>query len=321
MPDNTNLDLTYGRFSKDGNMGGASTQKPGPSKPKTATDDMKSLLKDVENIREVFSENFGDDDDCFDNINQQANDELNDDDPPFFQTQFKEQERKDKLLQKGAVSNEFKVPKPLNNPPKVVPPATGVKLNQPGPSFSYKSTGLDENDKNRVATQKERAKDLQLNYLKSQITKFTKKNEELKKTSTDANEQLLIREGEVNMLRYELKGTKKLNEDLRLEKMSESEIIKKEWMEKMKNLEKEIKRQKALLDYKDLEIMNQARPKSMNNSVGGVSTKQVSSENIQFCITNLVFSGTQQQLVPRLCNKIFLFFSSRLPNFHQSSDV
>uniref|UniRef100_A0A182TRT1 Uncharacterized protein n=1 Tax=Anopheles melas TaxID=34690 RepID=A0A182TRT1_9DIPT len=102
----------------------------------------------------------------------------------------------------------------------------------------------------------EHAKDIQVKFLTKHVEQLAKKVDSLQKDYTEAVEKVQVKDGEVSMLRYELKMVKTANEQLRLEKMREKETIQKEWIEKMKNLEKTISAQKVENEFKEMEIMN-----------------------------------------------------------------
>lgn len=58
------------------------------------------------------------------------------------------------------------------------------------------------------------------------------------------------------MVRYQLRQLQQQNEALRLEKMQEIDNIKKEWQEKINELDKLIKSQRDELEFKNVEIVN-----------------------------------------------------------------
>ncbi|XP_055547445.1 ATR-interacting protein mus304 [Wyeomyia smithii] len=108
----------------------------------------------------------------------------------------------------------------------------------------------------REIKQEDHGKDLQIRFLTNQLEMASKKTEKLQTDYNDVLERIQIRDGEVSMLRYELKNIKSQNEQLRLEKMKESETIKQELVAKMKSLEKVILVQKTELDFKNVEMMS-----------------------------------------------------------------
>ncbi|XP_053673743.1 uncharacterized protein LOC128724003 [Anopheles nili] len=144
-------------------------------------------------------------------------------------------------------------------------PSQSFKLSLPKatPSSSAKT---EQEAKDSASIKQDRAKDIQVKFLTKHVQDLDKKVENLQKDYREAFDKLQVKDGEVSMLRYELKMVKGTNDQLRLEKISEKETISKEWLEKIKDLEKIIMAQKAELDFKDMEVMN-LKTKRLNSSI------------------------------------------------------
>uniref|UniRef100_A0A182PPQ2 Uncharacterized protein n=1 Tax=Anopheles epiroticus TaxID=199890 RepID=A0A182PPQ2_9DIPT len=116
---------------------------------------------------------------------------------------------------------------------------------------------------------KEQANEIQVKFLTKHVEQLAKKVDSLQKDYNEAVEKAQVKDGEVSMLRYELKVVKSTNEQLRMEKIRERETIQKEWIEKMKNLEKTITAQKVENEFKEMEIMN-LKTKRLNATMRSV---------------------------------------------------
>ncbi|XP_058818120.1 ATR-interacting protein mus304 [Topomyia yanbarensis] len=281
-------EVTFGRFGKETIT--SSTQAdpdscelmppptaiPGPSKAKPVPVEIIDLLKDDD---DVFSEQF---DDNYDNIEKHIDE--------FFNNEFDDDFNLEGLRSSGSSEKLAEQPNGYGGSPKKISPnrtktvdvnagsSTVFKPKLPQAKLGGFTTNPQGNAQNRLpasqyqltqanreAKQKDHAKDLQVKFLTNQLEMASKKTEKLQTDYNDMMERIQIRDGEVSMLRYELKNIKSQNEQLRLEKMKESETIKKEWVEKMKSLEKVIVAQKADLEFKTVEMMN-LKMKRMSNS-------------------------------------------------------
>ncbi|XP_050078971.1 uncharacterized protein LOC126565804 [Anopheles maculipalpis] len=148
------------------------------------------------------------------------------------------------------------------------------------------------------STQKqEQAKDIQVKFLTKHVEQLVKKVDSLQKDFNEAVEKVQVKDGEVSMLRYELKMVKTTNEQLRLEKIREKETIQKEWIEKMNNLEKTISAQKVENEFREMEIMN-LKTKRLHASLRSVDVPSTSTAPEQVTITEDSF--LLSDMMPRL---------------------
>ncbi|XP_058453092.1 ATR-interacting protein mus304 [Malaya genurostris] len=279
-------DVTFGRFGK-GTVSSSTqsdpdsselmpppTAVPGPSRVNPVPTEIIDLLTDDD---DVFSENF---DENYDNIEKHIDE--------FFNNEFDDDFNLDGLRSSGSAEklveqrNEQPVSPKKSSPDRTKPvnveskPSTMFRSKQPQAKINDFKPDAQKFTQNRLpatqqqlsqaqAKQKDHAKDMQVKFLTNQLEMASKKTDKLQTDYNDVLERIQIRDGEVSMLRYELKNIKSQNEQLRLEKMKESETIKREWVEKMKNLEKVIIAQKADLEFKTAEISN-SRMKRLSNS-------------------------------------------------------
>ncbi|XP_037909731.1 ATR-interacting protein mus304 isoform X2 [Hermetia illucens] len=96
----------------------------------------------------------------------------------------------------------------------------------------------------------------QVNYFTEKTAAYKEQIEKLKKEVSEFNDKIQTKDGEVSMVRYQLRQLQQQNEALRLEKMQEIDNIKKEWQEKINELDKLIKSQRDELEFKNVEIVN-----------------------------------------------------------------
>ncbi|EAA12519.4 AGAP008194-PA [Anopheles gambiae str. PEST] len=262
-------DLTFGKFSRSVKTSTQQTteviaaggQHTGAGKlPGKVPDKLVAeLFADGED--DLFSEKL---DDNYRNIDNAINDYFNNNDDDFNLDEFRQEEqapsvggrrepapkasREEAPSVGGKRSGEPQAPKASWEEP----PSVGGK---PTPSHTPKPEA-EEKPELASSQKQEHAKDIQVKFLTKHVEQLAKKVDSLQKDYTEAVEKAQVKDGEVSMLRYELKMVKTANEQLRLEKMREKETIQKEWLEKMKNLEKTISAQKVENEFKEMEIMN-----------------------------------------------------------------
>ena len=126
--------------------------------------------------------------------------------------------------------------------------------------ISKSSPDLSTYKKNKQKDQK------QLDYLSDQLNSVKLKNTKLKDDYQQVMDKMQVKEGEVTMLRAELKNLKQNNDALRLEKIKENENMKKEWLQKLADMEKEIQKRKTELEFKDMEIIKHKKMRSSMKS-------------------------------------------------------
>ncbi|XP_065083749.1 ATR-interacting protein mus304 [Ochlerotatus camptorhynchus] len=244
----------------------------GPAKVNPVPSDVMDLLTDGDD--DIFSEQF---DENYDNIEKHIDEFFNNEfDDDFNLDEF----RRDNERSGPKMSQERSPSKPMEangetktsitfkpkQPQPVVNTVIPEKING-GRLFPSQQPPLqvDREALKNAAKKKDHAKDMQVKFLTGQLEKANKERELLKKDYNEVTDRIQIRDGEVSMLRYELKNVKSQNDQLRLEKMKETETIKKEWVEKMKDLEKVIVAQKSELEFKNMEMMN-LKTKRLSNS-------------------------------------------------------
>ncbi|EAT46648.1 AAEL002238-PA [Aedes aegypti] len=250
---------------------------PGPSKGNSVPISVIDLLTDGDD--DVFSEQFSEN---YDNIEKHIDE--------FFNNEFDDDFNLDEFRRDGQQRSGPKTSPPERSPPKPVPvrangdikvggsvlfkpkqpqSTTEALANKPvgGRAFptQHQPSQLGREAIANAAKKKDHEKDMQVRFLTGQLDRASKEREQLKKDYNEVTERLQIRDGEVSILRYEMENIKNQNEQLRMEKMKEKETIKKEWVEKMKDLEKVIVAQKSELEFKNIEMMN-LKTKRMSNS-------------------------------------------------------
>uniref|UniRef100_A0A182SXU5 Uncharacterized protein n=1 Tax=Anopheles maculatus TaxID=74869 RepID=A0A182SXU5_9DIPT len=315
-------DITFGKFSRNVKC---STQRTteivttghGSAKGPAKVPDklVAELFADGED--DLFSEKL---DDNYRNFDNAINDYFNNNDDDFNLDEFRQQEqaplvggRREPVVPKVVkLDEEFKVP---SAPPPAVkledelvgkfypkqeetPSTSRLGMFRPKTSSaqSFKVTPTLQPAKTeppatpkQTSTQKqEHAKDIQVNFLTKHVEQLVKKVDSLQKDFNEAVEKVQVKDGEVSMLRYELKMVKSTNEQLRLEKIREKETIQKEWIEKMKNLEKTISAQKVENEFKEMEIMN-LKTKRLNASIRSLDVPCTSAQPEQTTVTEESF--------------------------------
>uniref|UniRef100_A0A182W6W4 Uncharacterized protein n=1 Tax=Anopheles minimus TaxID=112268 RepID=A0A182W6W4_9DIPT len=281
-------DITFGRFSRSVKSSTQQTTEVittthvGTKPPGKVPDKLVAeLFADGED--DLFSENFDDN-------YHEFNDYFNNNDDDFNLDEFRQQGqaplvggRYDEPAPKQPkLEEEFKVPASVaklstNEMPSFVPKEEPRSTSRIGMIFKAKTSttqvakvwpapqqrtvptkapAIEQEVKETLTQKQEHAKDIQLKYLTKHVEQLAKKLDTLQKDCNEAVEKVQVKDGEVSMLRYELKMVKTNNEQLRLEKIREKETIQKEWIEKMKNLEKTISAQKVENEFKEMEIMN-----------------------------------------------------------------
>ncbi|XP_052864599.1 uncharacterized protein LOC128271196 [Anopheles cruzii] len=282
-------DITFGKFSSHvktstqtvsmGN-GLAIAKHPPRAKDKLVAE----LFAD--GMDDIFSEKF---DDNYQTIGNQIDDYFNNEfDDEFNLNEFRQEDQKPAVRGRlepsdnatpSCSSSVFKAPslpskqcttsatstsvettlgEAVNGMPSVVPTNHAVERAK-----------AEQEAREKAAKKQEHAKDIQVKFLTNRLEQIERKAETLQKDYNEAVEKAQVKDGEVSVLRYELKTVKSTNEQLRMEKIREKETIKKEWVEKLRDLEKVIMSQKVELESKDMEVMN-LRTKRLNNTVRSV---------------------------------------------------
>ncbi|XP_055640060.1 ATR-interacting protein mus304 isoform X2 [Toxorhynchites rutilus septentrionalis] len=342
-------DTTFGKFSKEvvtstqttkvSNVSNARDLMPPPaaipssSRAPTVPNEVMDLLTEDD---DVFTEQF---DDNYDTVEKHIDDFFNNVGDDFNLDEFRQggsgeaPERRENptLSPERKKTNQTEMdrrPVPLyqpKQPPFVngMCPGKGVSKGRIMPSQQQQT---DKEALANAAKKKDHAKDLQVKFLTGQLEMASKKTEKLQTDYSEVLERIQIRDGEVSMLRYELKNVKNQNEQLRLEKMKENETMKKEWVEKMKDLEKVIMAQKADLEFKTMEMMN-LKTKRLNNSFRvdngeGVSIeKPVTEQDFKIhshCLQRLPNSSCTQYEID---SKIFELSAESISKFNINSRI
>ncbi|XP_062548587.1 ATR-interacting protein mus304 isoform X2 [Armigeres subalbatus] len=294
-------DVTFGTFLKEGVASSTQTVAngvrepnsselmppppsavPGPSRVDAVPISVVDLLTDGDD--DVFSEQF---DENYDNIEKHIDEFFNNEfDDDFNMDEFQQDNRRS-----GSKTSQERSPKPsrVNGETKASPVTFQPKKPQAAvitkEVFANKAREdrtiltqkhppqIDREAIANAAKKRDHEKDMQVRYLTGQLERASKEKEQLKKDYNEVTERLQIRDGEVSILRYEMKNIKDQNKQLRMEKMKETETLKKDWVEKMKDLEKVIVVQKSELEFKTMEIIN-LKTKRMSNSFKHGSTKE-----------------------------------------------
>ncbi|XP_050088658.1 ATR-interacting protein mus304 [Anopheles aquasalis] len=298
-------DITFGKFSRQVK---SSTQTvelsqhatTGVSKPPPLATDKLTAELFADGDDDIFTEKF---DDNYQDIGNQIDN--------YFNNEFDEEFNLDEFRQEGqkpavsgrieptvppspapSVSSEFKTPA---IPPKVNghSMSNGANVSKPKAPTTEQNNAMlervraEQEAKEKAAKKQEHAKDIQLKFLTKRLEQMERKAETLQKDYNEALEKAQIRDGEVSMLRYELKTVKGTNEQLRIEKIREKETIKKEWVEKLKDLEKVVTAQKVDLDFKELEMAN-LRSKHLKSSSRTVAPQQEHVTEDSFILSSLL---------------------------------
>uniref|UniRef100_A0A182NFC1 Uncharacterized protein n=1 Tax=Anopheles dirus TaxID=7168 RepID=A0A182NFC1_9DIPT len=297
-------DITFGKFSRSVKSSTQATTEvitagPGAGKPSEKVPDKLVAVLFADGDDDLFSEKL---DDNYRNIDNAINEYFNNNDDDFNMLEFQQRDQNPWV---GGTSEaksepakpivpvpeeEFKAPIPVPKPSvKNETPTSLSKDSYPAASSSSR-VGMVFRAKTATAAasvqpqppkmvpaappkpepesmtkKQEHAKDIQVKFLTKHVEQLAKKVEMLQKDYNEAMEKTQVKDGEVSMLRYELKMVKGTNEQLRSEKIREKETIQKEWIEKMRNLEKTIATQKLENDFREMEIMN-LRTKHLNAS-------------------------------------------------------
>uniref|UniRef100_A0A182F204 Uncharacterized protein n=2 Tax=Anopheles albimanus TaxID=7167 RepID=A0A182F204_ANOAL len=295
-------DLTFGKFSRQVKSSTqtveVSQHAAGVSKPPPLATDKLTAELFADGDDDIFTEKF---DENYQNIGNQIDN--------YFNNEFDEEFNLDEFRQEGqkpavngrieptvpspapSVSSEFKTPA---IPPKVngltSNAANGLKPKAISPeqtNIMLERVRAEQEAKEKAAKKQEHAKDIQLKFLTKRLEQMERKAETLQKDYNEALEKAQIRDGEVSMLRYELKTVKSTNEQLRMEKIREKETIKKEWVEKLKDLEKVVTAQKVDLDFKELEMAN-LRSKHLKSSSRSAAPQQEQVTEDSFVLSSLL---------------------------------
>ncbi|XP_053692420.1 ATR-interacting protein mus304 [Sabethes cyaneus] len=288
---------------------------PGPSRVNPVSTAVIDLLEDDDD--DVFSEQF---DENYDNIEKHIDE--------FFNNEFDDVFNLANLQSSGSAE---KISTDQHNGPKVSPTKkvsqeavseaiqtkTSFKPKEPvsrdvGPKKVFNGrlqTQQQLSQANREAQQMDHAKDIQIRFLNNQLEMASKKSEKLQGDYNDVLERIQIRDGEVSMLRYELKNIKSQNEQLRLDKMKESETIRQELVAKMKSLEKVILAQKTELDFKNVEMMSmRTKRKSTSLRLNKSINSDTPATETDFIVHNRrlrVFDGVTSKLRFTIDPKMF----------------
>lgn len=138
--------------------------------------------------------------------------------------------------------------------------------------------------------------------LANTIKTLRKDNEKLKNDQSEINEKLLTSEGEISFLRYEIKQLRHHHDQQRLDKIQEDQNQKKSFMDKIAELEKNLKIQKIELELKKLEI-SKVKSKNLNESQRLVNDKD--QETLAECKRDLdlmkeKYFAELPQLLPKI---------------------
>ncbi|XP_055588818.1 ATR-interacting protein mus304-like [Uranotaenia lowii] len=316
----------------------SSSRQPAQAPP-PAANEIIDLLTDGDD--DIFSEQF---DENYDNIEKHIDEFFNNEcDDDFNLDEFQQNRnghgatrRSQENLRKSQETLEvkpsskaeskpssvFKPKQPSTIPKPVVDPFANGHIPasqqcQP-PRYSQK----DREALINAAKKKDHAKDLQVNFLTKQLDMATKKMEQLQKDYNEVLERIQCRDGEASMLRYELKNVKSQNDQLRLEKMKESETMKKEWIEKVKDLEKVIVAQKSELEFKTVEMMN-LKTRRMSHSFRSTAPaeKPVTDEDFKIYHRQLVVPRKEVEPTLDIDVRIFDLSAESISKFNTNSRI
>ncbi|XP_058056712.1 uncharacterized protein LOC131208082 [Anopheles bellator] len=312
-------DITFGKFSSHVKT---STQTVSMGNglaiakhPPRATDKLVAELF-ADDMDDIFTEKF---DDNYQNIGNQIDNYFNNEfDDEFNLVEFRQEGQKPAV--RGRLEPSDKPAPPCSSTAFKAPLSPSKQCTTSVSSTSVEITGAEavscmskvgstnhtnssverakaeQEAREKAAKKQEHAKDIQVKFLTNRLEQIERKAETLQKDYNEAVEKAQIKDGEVSVLRYELKTVKSTNEQLRLEKIREKETIKKEWVEKLKDLEKVIMAQKVELESKDMEVMN-LRTKRLNSTVRSVEPRGMDPpEPAPVAVESFILSA----LMPRL---------------------
>lgn len=232
----TNLDVSYTSF---GTNARSSTQKPQTPPPtqNEAEDLDEFFIDDMENDFPNLTNFVGT---AGVNIDNEINSVENFDSEPM--TQF----------------NNFKMPTITKNIRTSQVPSTSKAALQIPSSSSQTQVPY--------TSKKDRENTVHVNMLQSSLEKVRKEHTKLKMDFSEITNKIQTKDGENSMLRYELNIIKKQNEQYRLAKIQENENVKREWLEKIKNLEKESKAKETEMEFQNIEMSNMKNRK-LNDTI------------------------------------------------------
>lgn len=121
-------------------------------------------------------------------------------------------------------------------------------------------------------SKKDRENTVHVNMLQNSLEKVRKEHSKLKEDFSEITNKIQTKDGENSMLRYELNIIKKQNEQYRLAKIQENENVKKEWLEKIKNLEKELKSKETEMEFQNIEMSNMKNRK-LNDTIKNLDNR------------------------------------------------
>lgn len=121
-------------------------------------------------------------------------------------------------------------------------------------------------------SKKDRENTVHVNLLQNSLEKVRKEHTKLKTDFSEITNKYQTKDGENSMLRYELNIIKKQNEQYRLAKIQENENVKREWLEKIKNLEKELKSKETEMEFQNIEMSNMKNRK-LNDTIKNLDSR------------------------------------------------
>lgn len=121
-------------------------------------------------------------------------------------------------------------------------------------------------------SKKDRENTVHVNMLQNSLEKVRKEHTKLKSDFSEITNKIQTKDGENSMLRYELNIIKKQNEQYRLAKIQENENVKREWLEKIKNLEKELKAKETEMEFQNIE-MSSMKNRKLNDTIKNLDTR------------------------------------------------
>lgn len=115
-------------------------------------------------------------------------------------------------------------------------------------------------------SKKDRDNTVHVNRLQNSLEKVTKEHKKLQTDFSEITNKIQTKDGENSMLRYELNIIKKQNEQYRLAKIQENDHVKREWLEKIKILEKALKAKETAMEFQNIEMTNMKNRK-LNDTI------------------------------------------------------
>ncbi|XP_055920172.1 ATR-interacting protein mus304 [Eupeodes corollae] len=202
-------------------------------------------------------------------------------------------------------------------PKSATPMLAQAAFNTNSANFNSAPISMSQPNSINKNSNREKAHECQIQFLQKRADTLKKENAKITKELDDFRNKMESKDGEVSLLRDEIRHLKQQIQNAQREKLQSSDVVKTEWQDKINELSKQVEAQQTVLEFKTMEIsklkMNHADEtmrfeNSMRDNLNESSISAAHQTNLRVTtsnrrrMTHVQCSARLNRRVPAACN-------------------